>query len=1050
MTRRLRALLASIFLFSLGFTALAQNAQIQGQVSDASGAVIPKVVVRAVDQRTGTERKTETNGSGQYLVPGLDPSLYKVFVQTEGFSTAVSTPITLNIGQNAVLDFKMQVGETSQSVTVDASGLQIDTTSASVSTVVDRQFVANIPLNGRSFQSLMTLAPGVSQVPTYQGVGTGYSGEITVNGQRTEANQFSVDGVSANTGEEGGSNSHGAGFSGSVAGESALGTTQSIASIDDLQEFRATTSTYSAEYGRSPGGQFSFVTRSGTNKYHGLVFDYFRNEALDASNWFNGYTNSPSLPKAAERQEDFGGTLGGPVLIPHLYDHKGKPTFFFFSYEGLRLQTPQASVDQQYPDTDLRNSAPTALQPFLNAFPVPNGADLGNGLALYSSAYSNPASLDSLSIRIDQTFSDKLNIFGRYSHAPSDASTRQNTTNLANVLTRGQNIDTVTLGSTYLFTDRFSNQVRFNYTGNNGQSIWTQDDFGRALPLSINSLNLPPFSLLDIYFGIGQGSDVTVGPSQSSQTQFNLVDTFNASFGKHALRFGLDYKRLETRNHPYSVEEEPEYLELSAIQTNQPDDVLTINNPIQTAPIYTNFSAFGQDEWKVNARLALSIGVRWDVNPAPGDAYGDIPYTLNEISDLGAAVLAPKGTPLWQTTHLNFAPRLGLAYRLGKRTGWETVVRAGAGVFFDPGNEQASIGDSGIGYSVSDDPTNVSFPLTPSEWQLPAPSIAPPYSGNIYAYDPHLKLPYVTQWNLAFEQVLGQNQTFTVNYVGSAGRKMLLSEYAEPGQLGNSNFKKNGLAYVTTNSTNSEYQSLQLKYQRQLSHGLQALSSYTWSHSIDETSTNFATLDVLRGNSDFDIRHNLQAALTYDLPVVSKNSLLRTMFNRWSLAGRFSARTALPVDIEAAAVVAPDGTRQDLRADIVPGVSTYLHGAQYPGGRIINYYAFTTPTKAEQAAGGYGNAPRNFLRAFDALQADAAIQRRFTVTEKANLTFRAEAFNLLNHPNFGTVDNYLPDGAGIGGFGYATNTLNSELGGLNPLYQIGGPRSMQLALRLQF
>ncbi len=158
MTRRLRALLASIFLFSLGFTAFAQNTQIQGQVSDASGAVIPKALVRVVDQNTGTERTAQTNGSGQYLVPGLDPSLYKVFVQAEGFSTAVSTPITLNVGQNAVLDFKMQVGETSQSVTVDASGLQIDTIGASVSTVVDRQFVANIPLNGRSFQSLMTLA----------------------------------------------------------------------------------------------------------------------------------------------------------------------------------------------------------------------------------------------------------------------------------------------------------------------------------------------------------------------------------------------------------------------------------------------------------------------------------------------------------------------------------------------------------------------------------------------------------------------------------------------------------------------------------------------------------------------------------------------------------------------------------------------------------------------------------------------------------------------------------------------------------------------------
>jgi len=1048
--------LLSLFLCLCPLAVYAQTAEVGGAVQDPSGAVIPKASVEFRNQDTGIRRQATTNGDGIYHIAGVDPGKYDATVQAKGFKTLTRENITFQVGDKAQIDFKMQVGQASQSVTVDGSGQQINTTDASVNTVIDRQFVANIPLNGRSFQSLMTLAPGVSQVPVYEGVGTGASGEITVNGQRTEANYFTVDGVSANTGVNGGVVGSGAGFSGSVAGETALGTTQSLVSIDALQEFRAITSTYSAEYGRSPGGQFSFVTRSGTNEFHGLAFDYFRNEALDASNWFNGYTNDPPLPKAAERQNDFGGTFGGPLRIPHIYDGRNR-TFFFFSYEGLRLQTPQTIVAQQYPDLCLRgiesqceggdNPAPTALQPLLTPFPVPNGTDLGNGLGLFNSSYSNPSELDSISIRLDQTVNTKLHLFGRYSHAPSNSGIRQST-DLANTEISIQDVNAVTAGMTYALTPKLSDELRFNYTHNNGGSNWTTDTFGGAQPFNISALDLPQYSFVGPTFLWGEASGFTVGPAANVQTQFNVVDSLGLIVGKHALKLGIDYRRLATQAHPNAVEIEPIYFELSSVQNNAADFILVLNNPIQTEPIYTNFSAFAQDEWKATSRLALSLGVRWELNPPPGDGYGNIPYTLNQIDNLATAVVAPKGTPLWQTTHDNFAPRLGMAYIANNHPGRETVMRTGIGIFFDPGNEQASAGLAGVGYQSSSDLFSAAYPLASSEWRLPAPSVAPPYSGGVSAYDPHLKLPFVTQWNMALEQSLGSNQTFLLNYVASAGRRMLVTQYTWPGQGGNPDFTQYGYATITKNRSTSSYNSLQVQFQRQLSHGLQALVSYTWSHSIDETSTNFQSNDILRGNSDYDIRHNFQAALTYDIPWNVGGALIRSALAHWSLDGRLTARSALPVDIEGNTVVAPDGSTQFLRANLVPGQPLYLYGSEYPGGKIINYNAFTTPTVEEQTAGDYGDAPRNFLRAFGATQLDTALQRRFRITEKVNLVFRAEAFNLFNHPNFGAIQSYLSDGPGV--FGYSYNTLNSQLGGLNPLYQIGGPRSMQLALRLQF
>jgi hypothetical protein len=1055
-----RYLLFAGLISMLSITGVAQTetATVSGRITDSQERVVPAVDVQLVNVDTNIASATKTNSEGLYVIPSVRPGKYRILVLKDGFKEIIKTGLTLNVQDSVVENFSLQIGSVSESVTVTGDHLNINTTDASVSTVVDRQFVANMPLNGRSFQDLITLVPGVSQVP---GAGVATSGEFSVNGQRTEANYFTVDGVSANTGATIGSlDFPGAGFSGSAPGETVLGSTQAMVSIDALQEFRASTSTYSAEYGRTPGGQFSFSTRSGTNDWHGSAYDYFRNEIFDANNWFNkcgclGLLVTPRLP---ERQNDFGGTLGGPVIIPKLFNGKDK-TFFFFSYEGLRLRVPQNEQHIPVPDMALRQSAPASLQPFLNAFPVPNGAEdgLNDGIAFYDLAYSAPSSLNSTSIRIDHYFAEKLSLFGRFADTPSSGWSYAGLG--ATQVIHSINVRTLTMGLTAKLTAAQSNSFRFNVTQNDNNNNGVLTNLGSATPISSSEIPGPPGQQITpanlfLTFGLNYGPNPFwyTAPTGARQRQYNLVDTHAWSVGVHQFKFGVDWRRLTTLAYQPQYVEAAFYSSEASVLNNAADNIIiestsSIYSPTGSVePVYHNFSAFTQDEWKATPRLSVSLGLRWDVNPSPGNLKGALPYTLNQITDLATAQLATINSPLWRTDWHAFAPRIGLAYQLRQSSGHETVVRAGYGVFYDTGNAEgtrsfnAAVGDLGF-FVYSSTP----FPLSSGQWVIPPPSAAPPYAGIVYGYDPNLRLPYTMQWNLALEQEIGVYQTLTAGYVGSGGRKLLATFQYIPASLGNPNFSPGSPAYVTTNAASSSYNALQVKYQVKLTHGVQALASYTYSHSIDDATSNFLLNDVLlRASSDFDIRHNFQAAVTYDVPGHYGNSFAKAILEHWGVDTRVSARTGLPVDITDNGFTNPvTGVQQNSQPELVPGQPVYLYGGQYPGGRVINYNAFAAPPPNEN-----GNTPRNFARGFGAVGANVALRRNFPIRERLQLQFRAEAFNVFNHVNFGSIDSSVSDGPTT--FGYATNTLNNALGGLNSLYQTGGPRSLQLMLKLQF
>lgn len=1039
-----RALTVFSLLSFLSLAAFSQTVEFYGRVTDPSHALVKNADVRVVNQATGVERRVKTNGEGIYTVPFASPGSYQVFVQANGFSTAVSEALVLTVGQTLVFDVQLKVGSSIQEVKVNGGSGTLNTTDASVSTVIDRAFVENLPLNGRSFQDLIMLTPGVVSQSPETSKSLGNSGEFSVNGQRTDSNYYTVDGVTGNTSAGDGNGLPQLGTTGSVGGTTALGTTQALISVDALQEFRVLSSTYSAEYGHTPGGQFSLVTRSGTNALHGSAFDYLRNNFFDANDWFNDLYGSP---QTALRQNDFGGTFGGPVILPHLYNGKNK-SFFFASYEGMRLAVPQAASIQLVPDTYIRLAAAPALQGILNSFPLPTKGGIDYGiLAQFIAPYSLPSSIDSTSIRGDQVITHKLSAFFRYSDTPSFSQSRT----LASVAYNRINTKTFTLGATAQLSDASTNELRIGYSRGNSGFKNTLDNYGGATPidfLAATGLSQYPNAEPDpfLYFTGGQ-TDTYVANASGRSRQWNALDTVSTSVRHHQLKFGVDYRRIkapEAQANPLVI---AYYFSESGLLNNAADVMSVIKN-LPSEPVTNQLALFGQDEWRATSRLSVSLGLRWELDPAPYGANGQDAFTLQgNIADLANMTVAPRGTSLWKTSWFNFAPRLGVAWQAHNRPGWETVLRTGAGVFFDSYGAASVGGFDGLGFNAQATWFGSSFPLQPSQLAFQPTTTAPYFGTSFYAFPTHLQLPYSLEWNVSLQQALGKAQSMTMSYVASNGRRLLEQKMVQGTGL-NATFPYSTVYYFKSD-TSSNYQSLQLQYQRTVATGVHALASYTWSHSIDFGSTS-TMLDEQRADSDFDVRHNLQAGLRWDLPSISTNPFVGAVLNHWGLDGRYSIRTAFPITFNGSLLTDPiNGKMYYGGLNLVAGQPVYLHGSscndlgygtQCPGGKALNPAAFTASRT------GNGNAPRNFVRGFGANQVNMAATRDFPLREKISLQFRAETFNLLNHPNFGYVDSSISDAA----FGQATKMLNQSLGGMNSLYQQGGPRSMQFALKLLF
>ncbi len=1051
---RITLLFVAIVLLALRAVGQSPNANINGLVLDPTNRVISGAEVIAVNDVTGLQFTTKTNDEGVYVLSNLPPGPYRLQVSKTGFKTIVKPDLILNVQDALSLNFTLPVGALLETVTVPGGAPLVNTENATVSTVVDRQFAENLPMNGRSFQSLIELTPGVV-VTASNGAD---AGQFSVNGQRASSNYWMLDGVSANTGVS--TTLPGNGLGGALGSFSVLGGTNSLVSVDAMEEFRVQTSTYAPEFGRTPGAQISILTRSGTNQFHGTAFDYLRNDVFDANNWFNGYTNDPPLPKARERQNDFGGTLAGPII-------KNK-TFFFFSYEGLRLRLPATQLTS-VPDLAARQNAVAPMQAYLNAFPLPNGPDdLASGIAQFNSTFSDPASLDAYSLRVDHRLKDKLSLFGRYSYSPSQISQRGGGQDSLSTVTDSRiTTQMATVGATWLPIPTFANDLRFNYSRTNAISNLGLDSFGGAEPL--NSLGFPsPYDAhnAQLIFGIFSLSDGFLGEGLTRRTiqrQINLVDNISVQAGSHSLKFGVDFRRLSPITKPFLYSQFAGFGDVPSAESGS----LAFNSLEAQANavfLFRNLGLFAQDTWRLRSRLTLTYGLRWDLDLAPATASGpSIPgVTGFNLEDLSQLALGPTGTPPFKTTYRNFAPRLGVAYQLGQSPKWGTVLRGGFGVFYDLATQEVGNLVDQLAYPFGAQQFNIggTFPL-PSDMASPPP-IAPPNAtnqGTLIAFDPHLKLPYALEWNVALEQSLGLQQKLSASYVGSSGRRLIQSGFL---------FSPNpnlAAALLVGNRATSDYNAFQLQFQRRLSQGFQALISYTWSHSIDDASagstgvfsnTLVSGIDPRqnRGPSDFDIRHSFSAGLTYDVPSPKLGTLMNAVLRNWSTDNFLTARSASPVNVYDGILGLFHGGITQVRPDVVPGQSLYLSG-DFPGGKAFNPAAFTPPPTDPNTGEPLrqGNLGRNGLRGFGAVEWDFAVHRDFPLHEAVKLQFRAEMFNVLNHPNFGPPVGDISQPS----FGLSTQMLAQSLGGANvggggfsPLYQIGGPRSIQFALKLTF
>jgi hypothetical protein len=1004
--------------------AAAQDAAVSGIVLDGTGAVMPDVAIAIANQNTGVRRANTTNQEGRFAAGGLQPGIYKITARKEGFQTVSKIDIHLHVAQAAQVDFVLQVSTVGESVTVSERSSGLERVDATVSTVINREFIDKLPLNGRSFQSLFALTPGV----VITKASFGEQGQFSVNGQRANANYFTIDGVSANIGVSAGLTLVQS-ASGSLPGLGATGGTNTLVSVEALEEFRVQTSSYAAEYGRMPGAQITILTRSGTNKFHGALFHFFRNDALDATDWF---AKAQQLPKPAMRQNDFGGVLGGPVQRDR--------TFFFASYEGLRLRQPQV-LSTDVPNLDQRGLlACRACRPFLNAFPLPNRPNSRLGFAPFVASFSDVSSLDAGSIRLDHRIGNRLTVFGRYNHAPSSYTARLQM--LSNPTDTNVGTQTLTTGATVVLSPRLVDEVRFNWSRTTGDSFARLDNFGGAVPfdpaLFFPAVVDPSNAFGGLFMNGGVNSGFYLGKNvANAQNQLNLTDTVSLTLGAHHLKFGGDWRRVATRNNPRAYDLFVYFVGSYGASFGQTTQ--TTIGAQQDITVYTNnLSLFAQDTWKASRRLTLTLGLRWELNPAPS---GSKPlYSYVAPSDPRQIAVSDPGAPLYATRFTNFAPRLGAAYQLTSKT----AIRAGFGWFYDLGSGLMAQAAAGFPYFRQRNIiTGTPFPV-PADTAAPIEFTLKPPIASLYGAGPGFSTPVTRQWNATVDHQLNASNALSVAYVGAAGRDLLRQNfYVYPNDA-------IVYAYLLSNAAFSDFHSLQAQYQRRLSHGVQVLGSYTFGKSLDNASNeSYSHLMARivdpkndRGASDFDIRHALSVAVSANVP--GKGWLLKG----WGVDGVYLLRTATPVDITYS--LDTGYGVYAFRPDVVAGQPLSVGDLNVGGGRRFNLDAFEIPL---EYPGRQGTLGRNVLRGFGLSQVNLSLRRDFQIVpERLKIEARAEMFNALNTPSFGDPNGSIQSPQ----FGYSTQMMGRSLGrggvngGLNPLYQVGGPRSLQLALRVVF
>jgi hypothetical protein len=987
-------------LVSLDTAAQDDRAAVTGTITDQSQAAIPDVTVDITSKSKGFHRDTRTNDAGVYSIPGLLVGEYQVTIHKEGFRTEQYPEFTLLVGQTRTINAQLQVASSSQQIQVEEETPALDTASSKVGGVIGSAQVANLPLNGRAWTSLMALVPGAIDS------GGGTQKSIRFAGRGADDNNYRFDGVDA-TG---------------ISNQAPNASYRLQISTEAIAEFRVDTALYGAETGGTSGGQVEVISKSGTNNFHGSAFEYIRNNVTSA----RGPIGPSAVPPL--RLNQYGGSAGGPII-------KNR-TFFFLAYEGLQ-QRASTPLIGNVPSDSLRATTlaqSPALAPIINAYPIGNQAFTPT-VSHYVSTGGISNGENSGLIRIDHRISDSTNFFARYNidvvalAAPSGVLLDRALTDAAPM--------NGSLNLSHVFSPTMYNMVQLGV--NRIHTLNTTDGHLYDTAKIYNSVVVPGLTKLN------QASTAVKSP-----TTYSLKDDFTWTHGAHTLQAGVEIRRV-LFNYSQVAETGLSYSSIPNFYLNKLDQVNLIGGVPTHGLQKTMYFGYIQDAWKARPNFTLTIGLRYEFFNRFHEIYGrDIPFDLNTCGGF-----CPVGGEFTYPVTNNLEPRVSFAWSPEVFHG-RVVIRPGFGEYKGEG-QLGDLNAPSDNYTQRSTLSSASFP----NLSFPADQYYP-LAGSVAVTPRSLvrnrRDPTVLQWGTQVQSALPAGFVLDTGYMGYHAYHQFARTYVNliNPLTGLRPLPAFGPIDQKEASDNSHFHALQIALQRRFKSGVSFDANYMWSHGINDGSTGGGEADYAQNtacrtcevaSADFDVRHTFTANSVYQLPFgkgrpyLTGGGITNAVFGGWQISGLLSARSGNPVNvtITRAASSLPDGLSVQnsaiyTRPNYVYGVSVVP--ANQSVSNWINPLAFSLP-----ANGTWGNAGRNLVRGPNFWQIDVDLSKSFLLTERFVLDFRAEAFNLFNRAQWGDPVGELTSPS----FGQITTTVNN-----GSATGSGTPRQFQFSMRFHF
>ena len=1011
-------------------TAQIDRATLNGTVADASGAVVPGVKVEALSATTGKEREVLTNERGIYLIPALPVGHYTFVFSKDAFRTVRYQDLELRVGQTLALDARLELASIVSAIEVQAKPVLLEQSSAELGAVVDSNDIANLPTNGRNWANLLVLVPGAIDD------GGGDQRSIRFGGRGRDDNNYMFDGVDATGIQE----------------QASKSTTRLQVSSDAVEEYRVNSMLYTAEYGAGAGGQVDIVTKSGTNEYHGSLFEYFRNSALDSRSFLD-LDFDPASPGPTKvppfRMNQFGATFGGAIV-------KNK-TFFFLSYEGVRQvrgETLHAFVPSASFASQVLATSP-ALAPILSIYPHGQLPTSDPTTDEFSHLGVIRIREDSGLIRLDHRLSDRTTLYLRairddsFSAAPSG-----NLFDTQQIKTKPQNY---VVGMEHTFSPSIFNEAKFGVN--------------RA-PFHNPQAGVFPGNL-SVSFGNFEGlsndnTDNEVG------TTFGWIDNLSIVRGRNTFKVGMEVRRIRL-NQGITQDDAITFVDNSTILNNQLDSFSLKGSWWSRGFRRVFILPYFQDEWKLRPNLTINMGIRWEKYTVANEVLD-----RTRVFDFACGGICPAHSPLYNPNNLNFDPRFGIAWSPAKTT----VIRSGFGIYHGAAQNDdlnAALESDNVRLSLSSATVpNLSYPIAPFIPLATSQGITPRALQREGRRD-----LYAEEWGLSVQQALPHDFIFQAGYSGSHGVRLFARNYTnlvDPATGQNAPLPNFGIIDIKHDDGTSTFNALNVSVQRHFTQGWSWDLQYMFSHSINDGSVgggesnapqNALCRSCDRGPSVFDVRHNLVMNTVYELPFGPGKQFLDTpglagkIFGGWQLSGLSVWHTGHPltVTLNIDNSLVPDGNGGNARPDVVPGVSVIPQGQN--ANNWVNPAAFTAPP-SDGVTGviqRFGNAGRGVITAPLTWQIDVSLEKKIKLTERFSLIFAAQAFNVFNHDqladpnltlNYNPPDASHPVGGYIsvpGNFGQITSlvNVNSNSDKFAPDNTGSGlPRQIQFSLRLAF